>query len=112
MQSMSRFYQAILLLYPADFRHEFGCEMAMIFEEQLEDAFRRGFSEVTLVWWCAVRETLTLALPMRASDPAVIAPAVSWVATSAVMLPLMWALNNPLALNAWARQAFGTGCRW
>jgi hypothetical protein len=94
-----------LWLYPSPFRREFGAEMIAVFEDQLDGS--AGVKGAIPVCWYAMKEAATLALPMRATDPAVIAPALSLVATSAMMIPLVWALNNPKALNALARRAFG-----
>lgn len=79
--------------------------MAEVFSRQVEGA--DGLSETLAVCWYAVQDILTLALPMRLSDPRVVAPVVSVFGATAVMLPLLWALNHPRALNMLARSAFG-----
>ena len=35
---MNRLYRALLRLYPASFRRDYGDEMAAVFEQQLADA--------------------------------------------------------------------------
>lgn len=105
MRILNRAYQAALHLYPADFRRDFGAEMADVFARQLTEATTP--SELFATCWYAFQELLTLALPMRAADPRFVAPAASLLATPAVLLPLLWALNHPRALNLLAKHALG-----
>ena len=98
-------FRALLFLYPAEFREEFGAEMAEVFAMQLAEA--RHPMEVIRICWYALREVFTLALPMRITDPSLLAPAGSLLGTPAVLLPLIWALNHPRTLNLLARNIFG-----
>jgi hypothetical protein len=105
MRILNRAYQTALHLYPAEFRRDFGAEMAGVFALQLIEA---GTAiERLAVCWYAFHEFLTLALPMRAADPRFVAPAASLLATPAVLLPLLWALNHPRALNLLAKHVLG-----
>jgi hypothetical protein len=105
MRILNRTYRAALYLYPAEFRRDFGAEMADVFALQLTEATTP--IELLAICWYAFHELLTLALPLRAADPRLIAPAASLLATPAVLLPLLWALNHPRALNLLAKHALG-----
>jgi len=105
MRIVVRVYGILLHVYPADFRREFGPEMDEVFATQLGATV--GPWEAALVCWYALKEVLTLALPMRALDPKFVVPAVSLLGTPAVLLPLLWALNNPRTLNLLTRNVFG-----
>jgi hypothetical protein len=105
MRILERVYRASLFLYPAEFRREFGPEMAEVFAMQLAHA--RDPVEAARCGWYALLEVFTLALPMRVVDPDLVAPAASLLGTPAVLLPLLWALNNPKTLNVLARNVFG-----
>jgi hypothetical protein len=75
----SRIYEGMLLLYPSDLRHDFGLEMVEVFNEDVAEAWRtRGSAGVIRVWWCAVREVLTIAVPGLRSSPAFVVPAVAF----------------------------------
>ncbi|MBC8167111.1 MAG: hypothetical protein H7Y20_14735, partial [Bryobacteraceae bacterium] len=60
--SPEAFYKAALQLYPADFRHEYGSEMLLVFSEQLTEARRGGgkFSEI-LLWLRATLDVMAIA---------------------------------------------------
>jgi hypothetical protein len=71
-------YRVSLVLYPFDLRHNFGPEMAAVFAEDLEDAWRTRRATVVLaVWWRAALEIFQIAIPRRLSNQALLAPAVS-----------------------------------
>jgi hypothetical protein len=57
-----RIYKALLLCYPAAFRHEYGRQMLLMFSEQLGEARRSGFPfrEATL-WLRAAFDALITA---------------------------------------------------
>jgi hypothetical protein len=105
MRVLEQVYRASLFLYPAEFRREFGPEMSEVFAMQVAEA--SGLVETARRGWYALNEVFTLALPMRIVDPKLVAPAVSLLGTPAILVPLLWALNNPKTLNLLARNAFG-----
>lgn len=55
-------YRALLRLYPADYRREYGELMLQIFRDVLRDRYRRcGIAGVALWWWAALLDlTLTV----------------------------------------------------
>lgn len=65
-------YRKLLWAYPPDLRRDFGDEMALIFDADLEE---RG---VTATWRCALAELVTIALPGLKSNPLVLVPALSF----------------------------------
>jgi hypothetical protein len=77
-------YERLLYLYPEELRRDFGREMAMAFAADLEDwgALR--------VWRCALGELMTVALPGCRSNPLVLSPALSFLATALCESILVW----------------------
>jgi hypothetical protein len=72
-------YEKLLLLYPADLRREFGSEMALIFAEDLKSAWGDArIAGVLQIWWYAVRELVTVALPAQRSNPCILVPALAF----------------------------------
>ncbi len=65
-----------LSLYPRHLREQFGDEMALVFEEQLEDA--RGAVDAARVCLSAIKELWTVALPNRIAP--VLVPTAAFVA--------------------------------
>lgn len=51
----TRFYHALLTLYPSEFRAEFGDEMQDVFATALTEAQRRGGELPWRLFWCEIR---------------------------------------------------------
>jgi hypothetical protein len=49
----ARVYRALLVLYPADFRHEYGSHMLQAFRDLCRDAYHRGGGWGLANWWVA-----------------------------------------------------------
>src|ERR1700733_3169218 len=82
-------YRALLWLYPAELRANYGGEMAEVFEQQLTLEFAsRGLRGALSTTWYAIRELLTIALPGRLLSERMIAPSLSLAITSAVLISL------------------------
>ncbi|MGD1068788.1 MAG: hypothetical protein ABSB15_01500 [Bryobacteraceae bacterium] len=81
-----RAYSVLVLLYPLEFRREFQREMTCVFRRQLGE----GLAEA---WVWALRELVTVALPMQLRNSLVIASAASLVGTSIIYLALIWGLT-------------------
>jgi hypothetical protein len=80
-------YAALLLFYPSDLRHKFATEMADVFEALLRDAIaERGPAGMISSWRSALWELLTVAAPLRLASNAVMAGAVAFLASSALVL--------------------------
>lgn len=63
-----RIYNALLYLYPADFREAYGAAMTCIFEESLSDAFAQsGPAGALMLWLHTVTDLATAALAEWAS---------------------------------------------
>ena len=102
VRASSSLYRCLVLCYPQEFRHRYGREMADTFEQHVEQAWEEsGIAGVTLVWSVAAQELLRFALPGQVTRPAVAIPVLSLTLAGAILLPLTWALSNPLALFAW-----------
>jgi hypothetical protein len=75
-----RLYERLLLLYPRELRCEFGSEMILAFADDLETAWGDArIAGVAQVWWYALRELLTVALPAQRSNRSVLVPALSFL---------------------------------
>jgi hypothetical protein len=59
LASLMYMYSKLLLLYPRDFRDEFGEEMGVVFRDSLDDAARQGLGSLILVFF---RELIGLAI--------------------------------------------------
>lgn len=77
-------YEKLMLLYPEDLRREFGAEMALAFADDIELMGARR------VWWCALSELLTVALPGQRSNPSVVVPALSFALAAVTQLAELW----------------------
>jgi hypothetical protein len=78
-------YERSLVLYPSELRRDFGAEMVEVFDAQVADAYSRsGFPGFLCVWFRAMREFFTIALPGRIAERVV--PIVAVTATLALMM--------------------------
>jgi hypothetical protein len=103
-----RIYDVMVGIYPADFRHAYGEEMKLIFRDQLQAACdSRDRIELLRVWLCVLKELFTVGLPMRMSDPVVMATGLAASTTPIVFLSLLWALLHAKSLNEIVRKVFG-----
>jgi hypothetical protein len=65
-------YERSLVCYPKDLRDDFGGEMVEVFDEQVSDAYSRGgYVGILRVWFSAMREIVTVALPGRFAERAI-----------------------------------------
>jgi hypothetical protein len=77
-------YRKLLLLYPQDLRRQFGAEMMLAFAEDIKSMGAHR------VWWCALRELLTVALPGQRSNPCVVVPVLSFVLAALSQAAWLW----------------------
>ena len=76
----ARLYEKLLLLYPEDLRRHFGAEMVLAFADDMEAAWGDArIAGVLQIWWYALREIITVALPAQTSNPCVLVPALSFL---------------------------------
>src|SRR5438552_8151990 len=62
MSRADRIFRRLLHLFPADFRGDFGDDMAATFSDQRRDALERGGAMAALrLWWDTIRGILTTA---------------------------------------------------
>ena len=87
-------YRLLLgLLPPALRRWQF--DMEEVFALQLADAWAEaGLTGAGRVWWCAIAELLTLAVPRA------LLPVASLAGTGVIFFGLVWALGNSIVLSA------------
>lgn len=75
-----RIYQKLLALYPEDLRREFGHEMVLAFADDLAQAWGDArWAGIIQIWWYAIRELLTVALPGQMSNPYILSPALAFL---------------------------------
>jgi hypothetical protein len=55
-----RVYRVLLLLYPAEYRREYGALMAQVFRDVCRDANRQRGAMGIVLWWCTTLLDLTL----------------------------------------------------
>jgi hypothetical protein len=85
--------------------------MADVFEQLLWTEWTsRGTRGVFATAWCAIRELFTIALPGRLVSERMIAPCLSMVITSAVLVFLV-AMLQDRALAQWVNHKFLFGGR-
>jgi len=102
------FYQRLLVLYPQELRREFGNEMTLAFADDLESAWGDArWAGVMQIWWYALRELLTVALPGQRSNPYVLSPALAFLATASTESAFFWIglhqiahVNGALVVNS------------
>ncbi len=87
-------YAGLLVFYPRDLRYKFGAEMADVFEALMRDAIvERGTAGTISLWRSALWELLTVAVPLRLASSAVMAGAISFLASSVLFLVLFRAVT-------------------
>jgi hypothetical protein len=87
-------YAGLLIFYPTDLRRKFGAEMADVFEAAAHDAIvERGPAGVISPWRSALWELLTVAVPLRLASNAVMAGAISFLASSVLFLVFFRAVS-------------------
>lgn len=92
-------YRLLICLYPPDLRRMHGDEMREVFRRQTLDAYDEGAFAFLRVLECAAAELFTCALPLRVQSPAAIVGATSFLSASVIFVALLWALNNPIAVQ-------------
>lgn len=94
IRASCRVYGYLLVFYPGEFRRRFGAEMAQLFEELMcAAAVQRGPIAIILLWRSALWELLSVAAPLRLQNAAVIAGALSFVASSILFLAFFRAVS-------------------
>jgi hypothetical protein len=95
----TRVYQALLLLYPAQFRFEFGDEMIADFDAATHDAWEvRGWPGVLALWvlvtadfaWTVVEQWL------RTGLPAIVVLSVTWSTMMCTLIAQQFVPHAPL----------------
>lgn len=90
-------YARLVSVYPEDLRRDFGADMALVFADDLAAARRaEGLIGITHVWWCALREVLTIALPCQRTNPRILVPVASFAVNAMILgAELVFALHHP-----------------
>src|ERR1700728_1378374 len=94
----ARVYEKLLLLYPKDLRRDYGGEMVLAFADDMEAALSQGRTMgVIRVWWYALSELLTVALPSQRSNPSVLVPALSFALAAFSQAAWLWIALHQVA---------------
>jgi hypothetical protein len=92
-----RLYRCSLYLYPFALRSRFGNEMADVFEQQIQEAWRiNRFPGIARVWSCATEELILVALPARFNPALLRICAISLLSTVAVFYLVLWGVTPPI----------------
>jgi hypothetical protein len=92
-----RLYGWLLVLYPAALRCRFGEEMAEVFEQQIQEAWRIDrFPGLARVWSSAAEELILVALPARFNRELLRICAISLLSTVAVFYFVLWGVTPPI----------------
>jgi len=84
-------YRRLLFLYPEELRRDFGAEMVLAFAEDLEQAWGDArLAGVAQMWWYALGELITVALPSQRSNPKVLVPLLSLAVVAFVQSAELW----------------------
>lgn len=103
-----RMHAILVAVYPVEFRRRFGREMNTVFRDQMVAARKTGeWLETLLIWKYALRDVITVGLPLRLTDSLTMAAILSASITPLVFLSLIWSLENSLAIRSLFRRAFG-----
>ena len=93
-------YRALLWLYPAELRGEYGAEMTSVFEQALRSEFeKRGMRGVAAIGCRAVGELFTVAIPGQLMSEWMILAGLSLVINSVIRALL-------LGIMMWPRYRF------
>jgi hypothetical protein len=94
-------YARLIFFYSEDLRRDFGMDMALVFADDVAAAWRdKRAVGVIRVWWCALSEVLTIALPSQRANPCFLVPAISFAVTATMQVAeLFFALHQPSAVG-------------
>ncbi|HTW64327.1 MAG TPA: hypothetical protein VME17_06905 [Bryobacteraceae bacterium] len=93
-----RIYEQLLLLYPEELRRDFGEEMVLAFADDLQQAWGDArMAGVAQIWWYALRELITVALPGQRSSPYVLSPALAFLTTAMSESAIVWIGTHQIA---------------
>jgi hypothetical protein len=82
----ARAYSAMLPLYPAELRRDFGAEMTAVFAEDLADAWRNsGIAGALRVWSSAALDFVQVAVPGLMEKPSIAVPVLAFLLNAAVV---------------------------
>ena len=88
-------YRMVLLTYPRDFRRRFGNEMAATFSDQICGEWEHsGLPGVARVWRYALREVVSVAVPLQLQNSIVIATSLALLSSSALFLAIFYAMTH------------------
>jgi hypothetical protein len=106
----ARIYGAMLPLYPAELRRDFGAEMTTVFAEDLADAWRNsGIAGAIRVWNSAALDFVQVAVPGLMEKPSIAVPVLAFLFCTAIVgAELMLAPRRDFALEGALSAAFVT----
>jgi hypothetical protein len=88
-------YKMLLFAYPSDFRMRFGSEMTTTFSDQLCGEWKNsGLPGVARVWRYALREVLSIAIPLQLQNSIVIATSLALLSSLALFMAVFHAMTH------------------
>ena len=87
-------YKMLLFTYPSDFRLRFESEMVTTFSDLICGEWKHnGLAGVARVWWSAVGEVFSVAVPLQLRSPIVIAASLSLLLSIALFMAVFHAMT-------------------
>ena len=94
-RTSSLLFEALLSVYPREFRQRFGAEMADTFAQQLSfETQHRGLKGVAHAWNCAIRELFSVALPLQIRSSRAVPLMLSFMLTSVLFIAFFRAIPS------------------
>jgi hypothetical protein len=96
VQCVMACYRASLRLYPTDLRFAYGKEMESVFEKLLHAEWEsRGVRGILTIGSRAIYELLVVAIPGQILSERIIAPGLSLLSSSGILLSLVAVMMHP-----------------
>jgi len=88
-------YEILLLCYPRAFRLRFRSEMVGTFSDLISGEWERnGAPGVARVWWSALGEVFSVAVPLRLESPMAVAIPLALASSLALFLTAFHAMTH------------------
>jgi hypothetical protein len=88
-------YKMLLFAYPGEFRLRFGSEMVTTFSDLICDEWEHnGLPGIARVWWSALGEVFSAAVPLRLQSSIVVAVSLSFLCSSALFVTIFRAMTH------------------
>ena len=88
-------YKMLLFTYPREFRQRFKCEMVSTFSDLICGEWeQKSVLGVARVWWSALGEVFSVAVPLQLQNSIVVAISLSFLCSSALFMTIFRAMTH------------------